>query len=61
MSIAREVVMVSNLYDARTGARVWTIQSTCFEKSAFEAILDEEARAIVRQLRRDRLIRPASG
>lgn len=59
VSIAREVIMVTNLYDARTGARVWTVQSTCFEKSAFEVILDKEARAIVQQLRRDRLIYPA--
>lgn len=58
VSIAREVTMVSNLYDARSGARVWTVQSTCFEKSAFEAILNKEARAVVQQLRRDRLIRP---
>lgn len=58
---AREVIIVTNLYDARTGARIWTIQSTCFEKSAFEAILDQEARAIVQQLRRDRLIHPAAG
>ncbi len=56
VSIAREVIIVTNLYDVRSETRVWTIQSTCFEKSAFEAILDDEARAIVEQLRRDRLI-----
>lgn len=59
VSIAREVIMVANLYDAGTATRVWTIQSTCFEKQDLEAILDEEARAIVRQLDRDRLIRPS--
>ena len=59
VSIAREVIMVANLYDAGTGSRVWTIQSTCFDKRELEAILDEEAHAIVRQLHRDRLVRPS--
>jgi hypothetical protein len=60
VAIAREVIMVTNLYDAGTGARIWTIQSTCFEKSDFDAILAQEAQAIVRQLRRDRLIVPTA-
>lgn len=57
--LAHEVTMVTNLYDSRTGTRIWTIQSTCFEKNDFDAVLRKEARAIVRQLRRDGLIRPA--
>jgi hypothetical protein len=56
---AHEVTMVTNLYDSRTGTRIWTIQSTCFEKSGFDAVLRKEARAIVRQLSRDGLIRRA--
>lgn len=56
VAISHEVIMVTNLYDAQDGTRIWTIQSTCFEKSDFDAILQQEAQAIVRQLRRDRLI-----
>ena len=56
VTFAHEVTMVTNLYDAGTGNRVWTIQSTCFEKTDFDAVLRREAEAIVRQLRRDRLI-----
>lgn len=56
VAISHEVIMVTNLYDSQDGTRIWTIQSTCFEKSDFDAILQQEAQAIVRQLRRDRLI-----
>jgi hypothetical protein len=56
VAMSHEVIMVTNLYDSRDGTRIWTIQSTCFQKSDFDAVLKQEARAIVRQLRRDRLI-----
>lgn len=59
VEFAHEVVIVTNLYDSVSGKRLWTIQSTCFEKAEFEAVLQREARAIVDQLRRDRLV--ASG
>jgi hypothetical protein len=56
VSFAHEVVVVSNLYDADTGARLWTIQSTCVDKAELESVMADEARAIVRQLRQDGLI-----
>jgi hypothetical protein len=56
VAISHEVIMVTNLYDSQDGTRIWTIQSSCFERSDFDAILQQEAQAIVRQLRRDRLI-----
>lgn len=61
VTFAHELTMVTNLYDAGTGNRIWTIQSTCFEKTDFEAVLQREAEAIVRQLRRDGLISRDSG
>jgi hypothetical protein len=61
VAIAHEVVIVTNLYDARNGTRMWTIQSTCFEKTNLDPVLWQEARAIVRQLRRDRLIVSTAG
>lgn len=54
--LALTVVVVSNLYDARTGNRVWTIQSTCFRKASLPEALSEESKAIVRQLKTDGLI-----
>lgn len=59
VTFAHEVTMVSNLYDTGSGARIWTIQSTCFDKAEFDAVLRQEARAIVRQLRRDGLVTSA--
>ena len=54
--IAHTVVAVTNLYDAESGARLWTIQSTCFERSTMHEVYFEEAEAIARQLRIDNLI-----
>lgn len=56
MKVAHTVVAVSNLYDASNGKRLWTIQSTCFEKASMDEVLQEEAKAIVRQLQIDNLV-----
>ncbi len=56
MKVAHTVVAVSNLYDAVSGERLWSIQSTCFEKSTFDEVLQEEARVITKQLVKDGLI-----
>jgi hypothetical protein len=53
---AYEVVVVSSLYDVATRKRVWSIQSTCFDKSSMLEVLLDEARVIVEQLRIDELI-----
>ena len=56
VEFALTVVAVTNLYDAGNGERLWSIQSTCFEKSTMDEVLQEEARAIVRQLALDELV-----
>jgi hypothetical protein len=56
VKLAHTVIVITNLYDAGSQDRVWTIQSTCFEKTSMSAVLLEEANAIVRQLRIDQLI-----
>lgn len=53
--VAHTVVVVTNLYDASSGERLWTIQSTCFEKASMDEVFQEEAKAIVKQLQSDRL------
>jgi hypothetical protein len=56
VKIAHTVVAVTNLYDASDGELLWTIQSTCFEKASMDEVLQEEAKAIVRQLQIDKLV-----
>ena len=54
--LAHTVVAVTNLYDAGAGERVWSIQSTCFDKATMPEVFLEEAEAIARQLVTDNLI-----
>ena len=54
--LAHTVVAVTNLYEADSGTRLWTIQSTCFERTTMHEVYYEEARAIANQLRIDNLI-----
>lgn len=54
--LAHTVIVITNLYDAGSRDRVWTIQSTCFKKASMAGVLLDEANAIVRQLRIDELI-----
>lgn len=54
--VAHTVVAVTNVYDVASKARRWTIQSTCFDKASMDEVLQEEANAIVVQLRKDDLI-----
>lgn len=56
VKLAHTVIVIANMYDAGSQDRIWTIQSTCFEKSSMSAVLLDEANAIVRQLRIDELI-----
>jgi len=56
VKVAHTVMVISHLYDAESNKRVWSIQSTCFEKASLSMALIEEATAIARQLRLDELI-----
>lgn len=56
IKVAHTVVVITNLYDADSRERVWSIQSTCFEKASIAEVLLDETKAIVRQLRIDKLI-----
>lgn len=53
---AYDVVVISSLYDVVTRERVWSIQSTCFDRSNMSDALRDEARIIVQQLRNDERI-----
>ncbi len=56
VKVAHTVIVITNLYDAGSRDRIWTIQSICFNKASMSESLLEEANAIVRQLRIDELI-----
>lgn len=56
VKLAHTVVAITNLYNSSDGQRLWTIQSTCFEKASMDEVLQDEARAIVRQLQIDKLV-----
>ena len=56
VKLAHTIIVITSLYDAGSQNRVWTIQSTCFEKASMSGALLDEANAIVRQLRIDQLI-----
>lgn len=54
--MSHTVIVIANLHDAASRERIWTIQSTCFDKASMSEVMTEEADAIVRQLQIDRLI-----
>lgn len=56
VKLALNVVVVSNLYDAASRKRIWSIQSTCFDKADLPEVFIDEAKAIARQLKFDDLI-----
>jgi hypothetical protein len=56
VKLAHTVVAITNLYETIDGKRVWSIQSTCFDKASMNEVLVDEAKAIARQMRIDNLI-----
>ena len=56
VNMALTLVVISNLYDGESRERIWTIQSTCFDKKSVSEALIEEAYAIAQQLHIDGLI-----
>ncbi len=56
VSLATTIIVITNLYEVQSQKRVWTIQSTCFDKASLAQAIQAEADAIVRQLLIDHLI-----
>jgi hypothetical protein len=55
-STIRTVVLSSDLYNVSDETRIWSIESSSFEKESTDEILDSATRGISTQLRRDGLI-----
>ena len=54
--MSHTVIVIANLHDAPSRERIWTIQSTCYDKASMSEVIVDEAEAIVRQMQIDRLI-----
>jgi len=52
-SISHTVVVVASLYDASNNERLWTAQSTCFDRQTRDEVLLDQATTIAAELRRD--------
>ena len=52
----RTVVLSTDLYNVADEAKIWSVESTTFEKETLHDIVDDAAHAISRQLARDGLI-----
>ena len=53
----RTVVLATDLYNVADENRVWSVESTSFEKETVDAVIDGASRAISSALERDGLIR----
>lgn len=53
----RTVVLASDLYSVATEERVWSVESTAFDKESDDAILDDVSHSLTRALAADGLIR----
>lgn len=53
----RTVKVTSDLYDAMTEARVWSVESTAFAKETVDDVIDTLSAAIAKQLAKDGLVR----
>lgn len=56
-SAVRTVILSSDLYDVDSEERIWSVESTSFEKETTDEIIDGASRRIAAQLRADGLIR----
>lgn len=57
ISVTQTVVVIASLYDAMDDERLWTIQSTCFDKRSSMAFMADQSTTIAAQLKRDGLLK----
>jgi len=57
ITTVRTVVLATDLYGLQDERRIWSVESTSFEKATLDAIVDGASRALVRALGNDGLIR----
>jgi hypothetical protein len=57
VTTVRTVITASDLYAVNDRSKVWSVESTAFEKETAREIIDDISAAIVRQLERDGLTR----
>lgn len=57
ITTVRTVALATDLYGLRDERRIWSVESTSFDKASLDAIVDGASRALARALRNDGLIR----
>lgn len=56
VSVSHTVVVIASLYDGLSNDRLWTVQSTCFDKRSSMAFMADQSATIAAQLKKDRLL-----
>lgn len=56
IKLKRTVVLATDLYARDAGKKIWSIESTSFDRDDVADVIDDEVNAIARQLSRDGLI-----
>ena len=57
ITTVRTVILATELYGVANETRIWSVESTSFDKASIDATIDDASRALARALRNDGLIR----
>ena len=57
VTTVRTVILLTDLYNVADEAKIWSVESTSFDKASVYGVIDGASRGITDQLRRDQLIR----
>jgi len=56
VSTVHTVILLTDLYNVADENKIWSVESTSFDKASVYGVIDGTSRGITDQLRRDRLI-----
>ena len=56
VTVSSNVVLITELYDASAEKKVWSVESSSFDRESIAQIVDGAAESIVNALRRDSLV-----
>ncbi len=56
VTTVRTVILLTDLYNVADETKIWSVESTSFDKASVYGVIDGASRGITDQLRRDRLI-----
>jgi len=56
VQISANVVLLSELYDAKAQKKIWAVESSSFDRESMEQLVEGAAKSVVKALNRDNLI-----